>query len=72
MERAAVQRSLLERAERDRQGVQVSHAEGVDFGTLPLIQAKAGQHIDVVVNTPSTISLLGVKAYAVNAGTASR
>ena len=72
MERAAVQRSLLERAERDRQGVQVSHVEGVHFGTLPLIQAKAGQHIDIVVNTPLTVSLLEVKAYAVNAGTKSR
>lgn len=57
----ATQRSRLERAERDRNGVTISHSEkGVDFGVVSRANAQKGVQLEVTVTTNVSSSSISV------------
>lgn len=52
-------KSLLEEAEKDKNGISVSSSEGVDFGIIELEEAHAGIDVTLVITT--TVPLSGVR-----------
>ena len=52
LQRAASQRSTFEQAERDRRGIQVSHAEkGVDYGVVSRTKSRKGVQEEVALTS---------------------
>ena len=67
-----IEKSAFTRASQDRQGVNVSHAEsGLDFGIVPLAEAKKGVQSELLVSTDNDASVTLVSADVISAGGAS-
>ncbi|OCH91263.1 P-loop containing nucleoside triphosphate hydrolase protein [Obba rivulosa] len=61
-EKVAAYKALYERAEQDKNTVSVSHADGVDFGTIDTAQSRNGVTIHLTLRTNSSTSRIGVKS----------